>query len=465
MRFTALVLSSILSASQVSAELPTLSGANTSAAQLDHEYQLGRAWVRLVKSEAELIDDPVVEAYIKQLTWRLVPFSDLVDRRLEILVIDQQQINAFAAPGGIIGINAGLLALSGREDELASVIAHEIAHLSQRHFAQQQSSAEKRAPLVLAGMLGGILLSGINPNAGAAALHGTIGASASARLAFSRQNELDADQAGMNTLVAAGFDPQAMPRMFMLLQNVNQFSGGNLPEFLRTHPVTQSRIADSTNRAAQISNRAFEPADPDSYILAKVRAQIHFGLPKNAPETSKESKIFDFYRAVADRDSKRANQAWGALPEAIQFHPWAELGFAELSLALNKQNEAKNRIDELYALYPDDRAIQRATADIWMKTGALSASAQLYRDLIRDTPTDPQLWYQLAEIYGLLDDKPQLNRARIEFFLLKGNIDLALRQVEFARRDAGKDQSQLGWLNQREQEILALRNEMDRLLK
>ena len=464
MRLRLIAATAFFSALPAFAELPSLGSANASSAQLAQEHEIGRAWVRLVKKQVDLIDDPVISAYLKQLTWRLVPYSDLQDKRLEILIIDNKEINAFAAPGGIIGIHAGLLANSRKEDELASVIAHEFAHLSQRHFAQQQNAAEQRAPLVLAGILGGIILAGINPNAGAAAMHGTIGASASSQLAFSRKHELDADQTGMQTLVAAGFDPQAMPRMFMLLQESNRYSAGNVPEFLRTHPVTEARIADSTNRASQLAGRSVQTEDPQSYHIAKARAEAFYGFAPQSSTSKLSITLFNFFSAIKNANFAAAIDAWNQLPETVQMHPWAELGRAELSLAQNNLREAKARIDELYALYPDNQAIRRAAASFWAKTGALPQSAQMYRDLIRDNPSDPELWYQLSELYGLLKQPEQLHRSRIEYFLLVGDFDLALRQVEFARRDAAKNSAQLGWLNQREAEILTQRDEMDRLL-
>ncbi len=465
MRVKTLLLATLLTVQTAFAELPNLGGANTSSAQLQHEYELGKVWVRLIKSQTSLDTDPVINAYIKQLCWRLVPYSALLDRRLEVLVIDKQETNAFAAPGGIIGIHTGLLSASRHEDELASVIAHEFAHLSERHYAQQQNASDKNAPLILAGMLGGLLLSGINPNLGAAAINGTIGASAAAQLSFSRQNELQADQAGMKILIAAGFDPQAMPRMFSLLQNANRFAGNQIPEFLRTHPVTQSRIVDSTNRAAEFPRTQIQIEDPDSYLIAKVRAQLHFHEPKQEEISEKEVLLYDFYQATNAANQASAEKAFSKLPESLQNHPWVTLGKTELSVNLNHLTQAKTQIDELYALYPDDHAIKRATADIWVKTGAHKDALQLYRELIRETPSDPDLWYQTAEIYGLLNETSLLHRARIEYFLTRGDIDLALRQVEFARRDAKNDKAQLSWLNQREAEIFALREDMDRLLK
>ncbi|MGB0224537.1 MAG: M48 family metallopeptidase, partial [Marinobacterium sp.] len=127
---------------QGSENLPSLAGSTNSSYQLEQERALGQAWMRMMKAQAQLLDDPIVESYLKDRLWYLSPFSELQDKRLDLLVIDQQEVNAFAAPGGIIGINAGLLLATETEDQLMSVIAHEFAHLSQRHFAQQQAASE-----------------------------------------------------------------------------------------------------------------------------------------------------------------------------------------------------------------------------------------------------------------------------------------------------------------------------------
>ncbi len=120
--------------------------------------------------------------------------------------------------------------------------------------------------------------------------------------------------------------------------------------------------------------------------------------------------------------------------------------------------------EELIALYPGDYAVRRAAAKLASDSGDLSRATQIYRDLIRDDPNNTQLWYNLAELYGLQQNLVQLHRARIEFFALRGEYDLALRQIEFARRDARRNEGQLGYLQQREGEIKELQKQMDKLL-
>ena len=442
------------------AELPSISSANSSALQLDQEYRLGQAWVRMVRGRANLYDDPVVESYLQGLLGRLAPVSELQDQRLTLVLIDSAEVNAFAAPGGIIGINAGLMLAAQREDELASVIAHELAHLSQRHYAQQQASSERSKPLVLAGILGGILLSSISTDAGIAVMQGTVGATSSTQLAFSRANETDADQAGMRTLVNAGFSATAMPRMFNRLQDVHRFSGSAVPEFLRTHPVTQDRIAETSNRAFSLPQPSVY-SDSTEFLIARARVMAHLADTSRTMEGSNQP-LNAYLLAVKAKQTDRAESLWQQLNPGLRQSPWLQLTRIE-QLEFNGAQEAQNLKAQLLDLYPDDYAVQRAQIDWLIKEERIADAVWVLRELVRDHPDNPELWYQLAETSGMQSDRVWIHRARVEYFLLRGDYDLALRQLDFARRDARRQPDQLEWISQREQEVLVLRDEVDRL--
>lgn len=444
------------------AELPSITSANTSALQMDEEYRLGQAWVRMVRGQAKLFDDPVVESYLQGLISRLAPVSELQDQRLTLVVIDSPEVNAFAAPGGIIGINAGLFLAAEREDELASVIAHELAHLSQRHYAQQQAASERSKPLVLAGILGGILLSSVSTDAGIAMMHGTVGASASSQLAFSRANETDADQAGMKTLVNAGFSATAMARMFTRLQEVHRFSGSEAPEFLRTHPVTQDRIANSSNRALSMPQPSVY-SDSTEFLIARARILSHLSDHSRTLEGSNEP-LNAYLMAVKAEQDDRADSIWNTLNSALQQNPWLQLTRVQ-QLERSTPAAAQALKDELKELYPDDYAIQRAQVDWLLKQGQTADAIWILKTLVRDHADNPELWYQLAEASGVQADRIWIHRARVEYFILRGDYDLALRQLDFARKDARREPDQLEWITQREQEITALRDEVDALFK
>jgi len=216
-------------------KLPVLGDASSSAISIASEYNLGRLYMAQLRRSIPAYSDPVTQDYAEHLVYRLAEYSELRDRRLEIAIIDEKSINAFAAPGGIIGINAGLIFHSNTEGELASVLSHELAHLSQRHFARRMQRQKDRSLANSLLVLASVALAGAtsNPNA---ILAGQQVITQQA-LSFSRGDEQEADRIGFKNLVSAGFDPFSMSYMFEKLQSLSRLSGSNELEFLRSHPI------------------------------------------------------------------------------------------------------------------------------------------------------------------------------------------------------------------------------------
>ena len=249
----ALVLAAVPVAAVEDLKLPNLGESSTSLFSAEYEYQLGRAWLRIFRGQVPTVNDPLLFDYLEGLVFRLVNHSQLKDRRVDLVIVDNPTINAFAVPGGVIGVHNGLLLYAQSEDELATVLAHEIAHLSQRHFSRRVEFAKKQQPLTLATMLASfVLMAAAGGDAGLAALSAAQAAAQDSALRYSRGNEAEADRVGMQTLVAAGMDPHAAPAMFERMLQASRYATGNrIPEFLRTHPLSESRIADTRNRARQ----------------------------------------------------------------------------------------------------------------------------------------------------------------------------------------------------------------------
>ncbi|WP_051298402.1 M48 family metalloprotease [Marinobacterium litorale] len=449
--------------------LPVLTDATSSTISLQEEHRLGRNWARVLRGQAALLDDPVVKQYLNDLLWQVVEHSELMDRRLELVVLDKESFNAFAVPGGIVGIHGGLLLASESEAELASVVAHELAHLSQRHYAQQLEESRRNRPLMLAGLLAGILVAAADSQAGTAAITSTIAGSAQAQLAFSRRNEQEADRIGMQTLSASGYDPYAMPKMFERLQNSYRFYGQKPPEFLLTHPVTESRIADSLNRAATLPR---PPVNGDDmlYDLVRTRLQVHYSKePQTLYSTYSEqasdggsgtARYGQMISALAAGRTQQSREAFESLPSQWRDHLYVRLSELDLLLAEGAQNQAFNRVEALLDLYPDSMPVRYRYALIARQTGRIKLAAQVLNELVRDYPNDVDFWYQLAETEGLNGRIYAVHMARIEYFMLTAQLDLALRQVEFARRENGLNDIEKARLNQKELEIKTLRQQM-----
>jgi len=235
---------SILGANSVAQEkenLPELGDASSSAISINTEHILGRLWLPQMRRGFPQINDAITNDYLKHLIYKLSEYSQLQDRRLELIIINDPAINAFAAPGGIIGINGGLINEAKTESQLASVLSHELAHLSQRHFARnlqrQQDRGLANAFIILASIAVAAASSPEAIMAGQQVL-------AQQALAYSRTNEQEADRIGFLNLTSAGFNPEGMPNMFRKLQELSRLSGRENLVFLRSQPITKSRISD-----------------------------------------------------------------------------------------------------------------------------------------------------------------------------------------------------------------------------
>ena len=271
------------------APLPDLGDASSAIVSPDQEYRLGRAWLRQLRAQVPLIHDPLIYDYLYNLVYRLASASDIERPDIALVVINNAAINAFAVPGGVMGLNGGLLLNARTEDEVGGVIAHELAHLSQRHFARGVERSQQNSWAGLAALLASIAIAATaGGEAGMAALATTQAASIDAQLRFSRANEQEADRIGMQTLVRADMNPAAMADFFEALQRSMRYYGDLPPEFLLTHPVTESRITDARARAAQL------PAKPSSdsleFHLMKMRVEVEFTRDASAKISDLENQ-------------------------------------------------------------------------------------------------------------------------------------------------------------------------------
>ncbi len=236
---------------------------------------MGRAWLMQFRRQAPILSDPLIQDYTENLIYRLAVTSQLRERRLEVVLVNNKSINAFAVPGGVVGVHNGLLLAAQSEAQVASVLGHELAHLSQRHFSRGQENAAKTGKMALAGMLAGMVaVAAGGGDAGIAAIAGSQAASQDASLRYSRLHEQEADRVGMQNQVAAGMDPKGAAGMFSVMQAQSRKYGSRPPEFLMTHPLTESRIADARNRAAQFPARIYQ--DNPEFHLIRARVELSF---------------------------------------------------------------------------------------------------------------------------------------------------------------------------------------------
>jgi predicted Zn-dependent protease len=441
--------------------LPSLGDTSSSIMSPQQEHQLGRAWLSMLRGAVPTLDDPLLKNFVESHVYSLAETSQLEDRRLSFVLIDSPQLNAFAAPGGVVGVNGGLFLNAYTEAEFASVMAHELAHLSQRHFARNLQQQERmRIPMMTAMLAGVILAAAGGGDAGIAALASTQAAVIQEQRRFSRQNEQEADRIGLTNLERAGYDPEAMPDMFERLAQKSRFSR-KPPEFLLTHPVTQSRIADSRNRADQLKSGGQK--DSVEYQMMRARVQLHH-------EQSPGLAAQRFRILLDEHDGDHAAARYGlvlALTRSGQYDEAAKvlepllasqgknvtvnLAAVELDIYRGELEQALTRVDRLLQINPDNYPLQEAKADILLRARRYTEAEKVINRLATQRDSDPDVWYLTAEIRGLAGNIIGVHTARAEYFMLAGDLDQAAEQLGLAATRAAGDYVQSARIQARQQ--------------
>ncbi len=431
-------------------DLPELGDSSSGFVSQSQEHQLGRIWLRQLRAQANTINDPLTISFIEELIFRLAPHSEVRDHRFEFVVIDQGDLNAFAVPGGIIGINLGIFLHASDEDEISSILAHELAHLSQRHFARQIENSERQAPIAIASLLASILLIATNnPDAGFAGLIGSQAASIQSQLAYSRDWEREADRSGMKTLANSGLDPHAMPSMFQQMLAANRYNE-RPPEFLLTHPITDTRVSDAANRAQSFDIK--KRTKSFNFLVIQQQAQIRYSIP-NADQFTFFEKALKKTSNEQEKDSYRYSLAWikhqarqyqqslnllETLSKQNSDQPAVAILKAQSLDQLKQGTTAIDTLKKTYELRPDSYPIAISLARMMSKYGQAQAAISDIKRWSERRGTDPVIWNQLADTASKAKDLLLAYRAKSEYFFLNGHKNKALRQLQFAIDDAEK---------------------------
>lgn len=469
-----LTLACLLATPLAANPLPSLGDASSALVSPEQEYQLGRAWLAMLRGQVRTLDDPLLSDYVERSVYRLAETSQLEDRRLVFVLLDSPQLNAFAVPGGVVGVNGGLFLHAETEGEYASVMAHELAHLSQRHFARGLEEQRRMQVPLMAAMLAGVVAAAAGAgDAGIAAIASTQAAAIQAQRSFSRQNEQEADRIGLLNLQRAGFDPRSMPDMFERL--VRQYRYSRVPpEFLLTHPLSESRVADTRNRAEQLP--ASGRQDSLEYQRLRARLQLHYETTPGLAARRFRARLDDNPQDAAARyglalahsrsgqisDARRELQTLLAdNPEESLYH----LALIELDMASNQLPAAEQRLKRLLARQPSSYPLRRQQAQLQLKQGKVREAERTLDALLADRPGDSALWYLQAETRGLSGNIIGVHRARAEYFALVGDYPQALEQLDFARRRAASNFPLAARIDARHNELQAEQRAVEGLLR
>jgi beta-barrel assembly-enhancing protease len=443
-----LLLSPVVRAATLNANLPDLGDESAAILSPQDERRIGEDFMRQARAQLDILDDPELNEYLRDLGHRLTAGID-GKPEFHFFLVNNSTINAFAVPGGYIGVHTGLLLATRNEAELAAVLAHESAHITQRHIPRMIAESQRISGPALATMLAGILLAATGHPSGEAAVMLATAGMAQHEINFTRAYEEEADRIGMNTLNNAGYDARAMPAFFEQMELLTRQYDNNLPEFLRSHPVTGRRIAESRNHAEGFPVRT----NPNDSAFEHMQARLR------VLDSKPEESLLLFRTKLENRDTPRrtadqyglalallANKRYDEarhetallLKSRTDFVPYHILR-AEIELAAGNKPAALGIYAEASRQFPASQALTQRYASALLKTGQTDQARQLLDKAVRNWPEEPALYKALASAAGESGKRMEAHRAFGEYYFLTGQPHAAIEQFELAIRFANNN--------------------------
>jgi beta-barrel assembly-enhancing protease len=450
--------------------LPELGDTASTALSPALERRIGEQAMRDIRQrDPHFVDDPELTEYINTLGRRLVAAAPDARLDFQFFIMQDNTINAFAMPGGFVGVHTGLLLAAQTESELAGVLAHEVAHVTQRHMArmlgqQNQLSIPAVAALIVA-VLAARSSSDISQGIVAAAGAGSI----QAQLNYSREFEREADRVGFQILQDANFDVNGMASFFERLQKASRLYDNNAPAYMRTHPLTSERIADIQNRAY----RAVYRQSPDSleFHLVREKLRAEQGSPRDAKThfaemvrerryASEAAARYGLALALArGRDYAGAEAEIGRVRKLVGTHPMVELLAARIRSANGDQAGARDILQAALAHDPNYHPLDYALVQSLQALGQHQRALELLAELVRNTPRDARLYTLQAQSHAALGQRLAQHQTLAEAYYLQGALPAAIEQLQLAQRSGDADFYQLSSVEARLREFRRLQAE------
>lgn len=442
-----LTLAAGAAGAQTKPHLPSLGGSAQSLMTPQQARQYGSRALRQLRARHMVVDDPLVDAYINDVGYRLVAHSDKPSQKYTFFVVDTPAINAFAIPGGFIGVNAGLIDMTQSESELAAVMAHEIGHITQHSMMREVAAARRDLPLTLLTLLGAIAAGAAQSdnhgyaygyhrynrgdnNAVMGVLAAGMGLVQQRRLNFSRSEEIEADRTGIRDLAASGYNPMAMAKVFQHMENM-MGGTGKIPALLQTHPVTSNRIADARARARMLESKYKQSKVPPISLKQwkKITAPISYVSDPSEltapPDDGKgQLSLYKLMRArvrVLSLSPRKAMDYYHRHKQRKDFDtPFNHYGYALALTRYHRPKKAMALLKPLVASYPSSLPLKLAMANALDKAGHTQKALAMYASLNQDTPHNRAI--VMAYANALIDNKSQAD-ARKAAGLLKPLLD------------------------------------------
>jgi predicted Zn-dependent protease len=398
-------------------DLPLL-GEN-SAINIEQEKRMGYAFYRRLLERGVVETNPILHNYLNELGARLLSSLDLRLRDYQFFIVKDLSVNAFAVPGGYIGVNIGLILRTQNQDQLASVLAHEISHVRLMHGLQLMEKSSGVSNTSIITMLAGILLAGVSPELGSAVLIGGAASGQQAMINYTREYEYEADRLGIELLQGGNFDPQGMVDFFRMMERISGNSELQNIEYLRTHPVNDNRIAEVENRIRTLrvvkSGADYFPMFRDYLLYLSVDRMEYAGS--------------DFRKALAQSkkgEYEQANLSLKKMYRRDSENIWYGYVYAENLENMNQLDEARQVYQKLLEIYPDQFALSLRYIRLLKSAGDFDSALVVARRLEKRFPREKRIYKELSEIYSELQQPIFRMMAEAEYHRLSGNYKLAI---------------------------------------
>ncbi|MFU8837535.1 MAG: M48 family metalloprotease [Thiohalomonadaceae bacterium] len=424
--------------------LPEMGDSATTVLNAETAQQIGQAMMRQIQRSGKINDDPLVQEYIQRIGRELAAGGMVGDQHFHFFVINERSINAFAMPGGYIGVHAGLILASQSENELAAVIAHEIAHVTQHHIARSVEKAQQMNLPLTAAVIAAILLGASDPQIAQAALAATIGAGQQMQIDFTRANEKEADRVGMQLLASAGFDPRGMADFFLRLQEDSRYASNGLPEFLRTHPISSDRLAEAQERASRYPRSM----RTDSIAYQLTRAHLLLQLSENPQQLAAQLADGEqpiplgaegrrYLQGLIHQKQREFPKARSAFRELLETAP-ERIAYIDALGKLELQDGQARTAEKLYRqgldYYPGNLPLSLGLAEVLIADDRHEQARQLLSEYLSVQGSHPTVLHKLAKAEAMLGNHAASHLALTEYHLLRNEPHSALDQLSIARR-------------------------------
>ncbi|MDO6428404.1 M48 family metalloprotease [Thalassotalea sp. 1_MG-2023] len=420
--------------------LPDIGAAGISVLSIEKERQVGDAMMRQLRATQPIVHDPILNEYINDLGNRMVRNANDVNYSFKFFFLNNQELNAFAFFGGHIGIHTGLLAAADTESELASVVAHEISHITQRHLARRIETQQQNQTLSTAGLISGVLLTLINPTVGMAALSTSMAASQQAAINYTRGNEKEADRVGIRLLVDSGFDPMGAPNFFGKMAETYRYTS-KPPAMLLTHPLPESRISDARVRAQNYNTRNVRPSL--AFHLAKARIEARYqGEAKNNILTFKKriNKKQYAFKAAAEyalavayfenKEYEKSQQILLDLLAADEHNLFYIDVLTDIYINTKKFDAAFELLSKLNKLMPNNQVVALNYSNALIEAEKYAEAETLLEDYLILQPDSYIAHDLLVTVYRKQKKMAMMHATKAEILALLGGFSRAVDELQ-----------------------------------